>query len=203
MFESLKRSKDDSEVSTITATPTASSSELREVDGARLTSNAPVTTGKSPELTTSESLRSHPASVGWSIFFSIGIMVSGVNAQIIGGLFATPAFQRDFGYFYKDSYIISAPWQSGIIVGLPLGMFLGASSIGYFMEKYGRKRVCLLKPCNMKLRRQPGLSDLRRRLVHFRILPIFRSLIGSFVDRRTHWGIRWWPVPDACANIYI
>jgi hypothetical protein len=157
MSQPLKTSKLNSKISTIPATRFP---EPREVDTA---SNTPIpTTRKNPR---SESLTSHPASIGWSLFFSLGSVLIGVNAQIIGGLFATPAFQRDFGYVYQDLYIISAPWQSGIIVCLPLGMFFGASSVGFFMDRYGRKKVCfpfsVLKPCddNEKLKKANRLSS--------------------------------------------
>ena len=35
------------------------------------------------------------------------------DPQLLGSLFAMPAFQRDFGYLYQGSYTISAPWQTG------------------------------------------------------------------------------------------
>ena len=65
------------------------------------------------ELTLSEAFRLYPTAVGWSIFFSLGIIMMSFDPQLIGQLFATPAFQKDFGYVYDDSYIVSAAWQSG------------------------------------------------------------------------------------------
>ncbi|PQE23862.1 putative maltose permease protein [Rutstroemia sp. NJR-2017a BBW] len=136
MSEPLKRSKPDPQIS---STPAPSSLAPSSPEPRELDADAPLTT-----TTTKSPLSSHPTSIAWSLFFSIGIILTGVNAQTIGGLFATPAFQRDFGYLYDDSYIISAPWQSGIIVCLPLGMFFGACSVGYFMDKYGRKIAFLI-----------------------------------------------------------
>lgn len=37
-----------------------------------------------------------------------------LSNPMIGNLYATPAFQRDFGYLYEEEYIISAPWQTGL-----------------------------------------------------------------------------------------
>lgn len=86
-----------------------------------------------------------------------------------GNLYATPAFQRDFGYLYEGEYIVSAPWQTGLgseyrgtnpaqylpltvfnnlcAVGNPIGQVVGALFAAYPMEWYGRKRtfgVCVI-----------------------------------------------------------
>lgn len=69
------------------------------------------------------------------------------DPQLLGNLYATPAFQRDFGYEYEDSYIISAAWQTGLSMGNPVGQCLGAFVASYPMELYGRKRtfgVCVV-----------------------------------------------------------
>lgn len=88
-----------------------------------------------------ESLKLYPTSVLWSIFFSLGIIMTAFDPQLLGNLYATPAFQRDFGYLFQDSYIISAPWQSGLGMGSPIGQVVGALAAGYPMEWYGRKKV--------------------------------------------------------------
>jgi MFS family permease len=65
----------------------------------------------------------------------------------IGNLYATPAFQRDFGYLYKGEHIISAPWQTGLSMGNPIGQVVGAFFAAYPMEWYGRKKtfgVCVV-----------------------------------------------------------
>jgi hypothetical protein len=85
--------------------------------------------------------RLYPASIGWSAFFSLGVIMTAFDPQLLGSLYATPAFQRDFGYLYKGSYIISAPWQTALGMGNPIGQVLGALAAGYPMEWYGRKKV--------------------------------------------------------------
>ncbi|KAK6609484.1 Maltose permease MAL31-like protein 8 [Botrytis cinerea] len=57
----------------------------------------------------------------------------------IACLYATPAFQRDFGYKYKGDYIVSAQWQTALGMGNPIGQVVGALLIGFPMEWYGRK----------------------------------------------------------------
>jgi MFS transporter, SP family, general alpha glucoside:H+ symporter len=88
-----------------------------------------------------EGLKLYPTSVLWSIFFSLGIIMTAFDPQLLGNLYATPAFQQDFGYLFQGSYIISAPWQTGLGMGSPIGQVVGALAAGYPMEWFGRKKV--------------------------------------------------------------
>jgi len=48
------------------------------------------------------------------------------DPQLLGSLYATPAFQRDFGYLFEGEYIVSAPWQYVFFdVGFQRGFGLG------------------------------------------------------------------------------
>jgi hypothetical protein len=98
------------------------------------------------ELTFLQAMRLYPKAAGWSIFFSLGIIMTAFDPQLLGNLYATPAFQRDFGYLYQGSYIISAPWQTGLSMGSPIGQVVGALFAGYPMEWFGRKLTfCCLR----------------------------------------------------------
>lgn len=66
---------------------------------------------------------------------------SAFDPQLLGNLYAMPAFQRDFGYPYEDGYLISAAWQTGLGMGNPIGQVVGALAAGYPMEWYGRKKT--------------------------------------------------------------
>ncbi|KAI6805334.1 putative maltose permease [Hortaea werneckii] len=88
-----------------------------------------------------EAIKLYPKAVGWSIFFSLGVIMTAFDPQLLGNLYATPAFQRDFGYFYDGSYIVSAPWQTGLSMGNPIGQVIGAFFAAYPMEWFGRKRT--------------------------------------------------------------
>ncbi|USW53868.1 Putative major facilitator, sugar transporter, major facilitator superfamily [Septoria linicola] len=92
-------------------------------------------------LSFTEALRLYPTAVAWSLFFSLGVLMTAFDPQLLGNLYATPAFQRDFGYLYEDSYIISAPWQTGLSLGNPIGQVVGAFFAAYPLEWYGRKRT--------------------------------------------------------------
>ncbi|ATZ46812.1 hypothetical protein BCIN_02g01650 [Botrytis cinerea B05.10] len=86
-----------------------------------------------------DGLRLYPAAIAWSAFFSLGIIMTAFDPQLLGSLYATPAFQRDFGYKYKGDYIVSAQWQTALGMGNPIGQVVGALLIGFPMEWYGRK----------------------------------------------------------------
>lgn len=97
------------------------------------------------QMTFYQGLRLYPKSIGWSAFFSMGVIMTAFDPQLLGSLFATPSFQKDFGYFFEGSYIISAPWQTALGMGNPIGQVLGALAAGYPMEWYGRKPVGILE----------------------------------------------------------
>jgi len=94
------------------------------------------------QMTFIQAVKIYPKAMGWSVFFSLGVIMTGFDPQLLGSLYAEPAFQRDFGYEYQGSYIISAPWQTALGMGNPIGQVLGALGAGYPMEWYGRKWVC-------------------------------------------------------------
>lgn len=63
------------------------------------------------------------------------------DPQLLGNLYSTPQFQRDFGYKYHDEYVIDAAWQTGLSMGSPVGQVVGALFAAFPMEKYGRKHT--------------------------------------------------------------
>ncbi|KAG4415943.1 hypothetical protein IFR04_010893 [Cadophora malorum] len=93
------------------------------------------------QMTFFEAVKLYPGAVGWSIFFSLGIIMTAFDPQLLGNLYATPAFQKDFGYLFKGEYIISAAWQTGLGMGNPIGQCVGALGAAYPMEWWGRKKT--------------------------------------------------------------
>ena len=69
------------------------------------------------------------------------LTIDSFDPQLLGNLYATPAFQRDFGYQYNGEWIISAPWQTGLSMGSPIGQVVGAFCASYPMEWFGRKKT--------------------------------------------------------------
>ncbi|KAF2677601.1 sugar transporter [Lentithecium fluviatile CBS 122367] len=98
-------------------------------------------------LTFWEAVKLYPKAIGWSVYFSLGVIMLSFDPQLLGNLYAMPAFQKDFGYYFEDGYIISAPWQTGLSMGNPIGQVVGALAAGIPMELYGRKKtfnVCVI-----------------------------------------------------------
>ncbi|KAF2107566.1 general substrate transporter [Lophiotrema nucula] len=95
-----------------------------------------------------DALRFYPKAIGWSMYFSLGvIMLTAFDPQLLGNFYAMPAFQKDFGYPFKNGYTISAAWQTGLSMGNPIGQVVGALAAGIPMELYGRKKtfnVCVV-----------------------------------------------------------
>lgn len=81
---------------------------------------------KQERLTFPDALRLYPAALAWSVYFSLGVIMTAFDQQLLGSLFATPAFQRDFGYEYQPGqFTIKASWQTALTVCAPLGQAIG------------------------------------------------------------------------------
>lgn len=59
-------------------------------------------------------IKLYPKAAAWSLFFSLGVIMTGFDPQVMGNLYGVPKFQRDFGYLFEGKMIISAAWQSGL-----------------------------------------------------------------------------------------
>lgn len=86
-----------------------------------------------------EAAKLYPKAIGWSAYVSIGVIMLAFDPQLIGNLYSTDQFARDFGYEYKGEYIITAAWQSGLSMGNPVGQVIGALFAAYPMDYFGRK----------------------------------------------------------------
>lgn len=91
------------------------------------------------ELTFTQACHLYPKAIFWSAFVSLGVIMLAFDPQLLGNLYATPQFQRDFGYPYDGGYIISAAWQTGLSMGNPVGQVVGALFAAYPMDLFGRK----------------------------------------------------------------
>jgi MFS transporter, SP family, general alpha glucoside:H+ symporter len=124
--------------------PDASSSTPDALD---LRLQSQVATENEHSLSVSQALRDYRPAVFWSLFFCVGQMMTSFDPQLLGNLFAMPAFQRDFGYLYQGQYIISAPWQTGLLMGVPIGQVVGSLGAGYPLDWFGRRKtfgVCVI-----------------------------------------------------------
>lgn len=92
-------------------------------------------------LSTLEAIILYRRSILWSLFFCIGQLMTAFDPQLVGNLFAMPQFQRDFGYQFEGGYIVSAPWQTGLLMGGPIGQVVGSLGAGYPLDWFGRKKT--------------------------------------------------------------
>lgn len=53
------------------------------------------------ELTFTNAVRLYPKAIGWSAFMSIGVIMLAFDPQLLGNLYSTPQFARDFGYEFE------------------------------------------------------------------------------------------------------
>ncbi|OHX01010.1 maltose permease [Colletotrichum incanum] len=93
-------------------------------------------------LNFSQAVKLYPAAIGWSAFVSLGVIMLAFDPQLLGNLYATPQFQRDFGYEYEGSVILTYPgaaWQTGLSMGNPVGQVVGALFAAYPMDWFGRR----------------------------------------------------------------
>jgi SP family general alpha glucoside:H+ symporter-like MFS transporter len=106
------------------------SSKMHFVEGSMSIEDARLAAEADYKLSLWQSIKKYPTACAWSVFFSLGTIMTAFDPQLLGNLYATPAFQRDFGYMYNGQYIISAPWQTGLGMGNPLGQGIQSCGVG-------------------------------------------------------------------------
>ncbi|KZT61597.1 sugar transporter [Calocera cornea HHB12733] len=92
-----------------------------------------------------EALKRYPMAVFWSWVISLAVLMEGFDTNLIGSLFALPAFAKAYGSYsdVSNTYTLSAPWQSGISQASTIGTFIGIIMNGYLIDRFGYKRTLL------------------------------------------------------------
>ena len=92
------------------------------------------------DLTLREAVKLYRPAIGWSLLFSMGVIMAGFDPQLVGSLVAIPTFQEKFGVRLSDgSYTVPAQWQSAFNLGVPVGQVVGSLGVGVPLEKLGRR----------------------------------------------------------------
>lgn len=94
-----------------------------------------------------EAVCTYPQAAFWAMFFCIAVVMAGFDAQIITSFYALPAFQRKYGDRIGDHWEISAPWQTGLGMGNPIGQAVGAMASGYPLQRLGRRKTLAVCCC--------------------------------------------------------
>jgi len=112
-----------------------------KLDSAAQFENARAITVVEHELGFWQAVKLYPKSVGWAAFFCIAVVMAGFDPQLVSSFYALPAFQNRFGEEFEGQYIISAPWQTALGMGNPVGQVIGALACAWPLERFGRKRT--------------------------------------------------------------
>ena len=91
-------------------------------------------------LSLKDAFTAYRPAIGWAFVFSLGVIMAGFDPQLVGTLIAIPRFQHDFGVELADgSFVVQAKWQSAFNLGVPVGQVVGAFSVGWPLQKFGRR----------------------------------------------------------------
>ncbi|KAF2181397.1 MFS general substrate transporter [Zopfia rhizophila CBS 207.26] len=86
-----------------------------------------------------KSIRQYSKLLVYSFSMTTAILLWGYDLVVVGSITAIPAFQRDFGQFLDDEWIIPALWLSLWSAFGPLGQALGAVTGGWLQDRIGRR----------------------------------------------------------------
>ncbi|KAL3467805.1 major facilitator superfamily domain-containing protein [Aspergillus heterothallicus] len=98
-------------------------------------------------LSLTNAMRTYRKSVGWSMLFSLAIIMEGYDTTLLPSFFAFPTFARKYGSpVYNEaggitSYELSAAWQSGLSNGAYVGEIFGLFLTGLLSERLGYRRI--------------------------------------------------------------
>ena len=72
--------------------------------------------------------------------------MEGYDTTLLSSFLGYPAFQRQFGEYSSKTgkYEVTAPWQAALWAGSIAGCIIGAFLNGYFITRFGFKRVFLV-----------------------------------------------------------
>ncbi|KAL4787949.1 general substrate transporter [Aspergillus varians] len=101
-------------------------------------------------LSFTQGLRTYRKAVGWSMLFSLAIIMEGYDTTLLQSFFAFPEFVQSYGSpVYRtdegrqvvDRYELSAAWQSGLSNGAYVGEIFGLFITGLVAERIGYRRL--------------------------------------------------------------
>ncbi|KAM3072356.1 hypothetical protein ACMFMG_009165 [Clarireedia jacksonii] len=84
-------------------------------------------------------VKRHRVAVFWAAFVAIAAINWGLDALMSVSTISIATFQRDFGYEFEGSYIISSRWQIGFNAASYVGQFFGAIISGTIADRFGKR----------------------------------------------------------------
>jgi SP family general alpha glucoside:H+ symporter-like MFS transporter len=99
-------------------------------------------------MTLWEGIKLHRKAVSWSVIVivSSSIIMEGYDTTLIGSFYGYPMFQKKYGeYTAASGWQLTTRWMTGIGDIQSVGNLIGAMLNGYFTQKYGHRKVMLVK----------------------------------------------------------
>lgn len=86
-----------------------------------------------------EGLTTFPKAAMWSIILSTAIIMEGYDTNLLGSLYAFPAFAKQYGQYFEDQdkYEIPAKWQTMLAMCANLGEIIGLFLAGIIADRIG------------------------------------------------------------------
>lgn len=121
----------------------------------RLVDEAQEATEQEHNMSIWQAIKTYPKACGWSVLASTALVMEGYDLVVIGSFFGfrefvkivyvvkitndgQAEFQKKYGEKQPDgSYVVSAPWQSGLSNGALVGEMLGLMACGIVAERMG------------------------------------------------------------------
>ncbi|KAJ5633532.1 hypothetical protein N7528_001374 [Penicillium herquei] len=117
---------------------------LKDLDLIALNRDANAATEREHTMSLWEGLKLYPKAIGWSLLLSTAIIMEGYDTALLSSLFAFDTFNVRYGTLQPDgSYVISAPWRSGLTNGEACGEILGLWACGMIQARFGYKKTLM------------------------------------------------------------
>ncbi|KAJ9639316.1 hypothetical protein H2199_006349 [Coniosporium tulheliwenetii] len=124
-----------------------------------------------------EGLKLYPKAIGWSILFSLTIVMEAYDTALVNSFYAFPEFRRSYGRpTGNESFEIPTAWQSGLINGARSAEILGLLGQGYLADGFGYRKTMMVSLAAMSL---------------FIFLAFFAVNIGMLLASQVLCGLSW------------
>ncbi|RSL86185.1 hypothetical protein CEP52_015894 [Fusarium oligoseptatum] len=101
------------------------------------------------ELSIPDAIRAYPQAIMWALVSSTCVIMEGYDTNLLSNFFAYPSFLIRYGRYVgvtpetPTGYQLTPAWQAGLSQGAGVGSVFGCLMCGYFVSKYGSRRVQL------------------------------------------------------------
>ncbi|KAH7222649.1 general substrate transporter [Fusarium redolens] len=98
------------------------------------------------KLTIMQALKKYKTAVFWAMILSWALVMEGYDVVVINSFFGQTQFKNRFGTYDEatDSYLITAPWQSGLANSALVGQVAGLAINAYAQDRFGCRRTTMV-----------------------------------------------------------